>query len=247
MFVEFAIGVLLFITVNADDRESNMVFNCKSNEVEEDAEEVSLQPFESADSDSSDGASASEPNKDFFSAINWQEANARSSTNKDSFDDSDDDFGNLRSDGDNTAGHASSQAHDFFSKREGVETSAQGEIDLFNLKSASSEGMDERLFNFEDSDSSEEEPVISKKTVNVDLLNLGSNIKTEPNKDMQGGTVKSNHVAVTDDMGVDLLNLSPGKIVTRRHKHSSLRLDFRPIPPRRSVECSTNKITCYAS
>ena len=217
MFVEFVIGVLLFITVNADDRESNMVFNCKSNEVEEDAEEVTLQPSESADSDSSDGASASKPNKDFFSAINWQEANVRSSTNKDSFDDSDDDFGNLRSDGDNTAGQGSSQAHDFFSEREGVKTSAQGGMDLFNLKSASSEGMDERLFNFEDSDSGEEEPVISKKTVNVDLLNLGSNIKTQPNEDIHGGTVKTNHVAVTDDMGVDLLNLSPGKIVTRRH------------------------------
>ena len=190
-------------TVNADDRESNMVFNSKSNEVEEeDDREVPQKPSESSESDSSDGVSASKPNKNFLSALNWKERDQRTEK-KDSIEDSDDEFGNLRNGEQTTAGQSASQAHDFFSDREGVGTSTQDNMDLFNLKSPSGDGLNEHLFNLEDSDSDADQPVISKQTANVDLLNL----------DKQGMTVKTDaHVTVVDDMGVDLLNLSPGKL-----------------------------------
>lgn len=198
--------------VNADDRESNMVFNSQSNEVvEEENNEIPEKPSEGAETDSSDGASASKPNKNFFSAINWQEADVKPRAKKDSIEDSDDDFGNLRSEVHVTAGQSTLQSHDFFSEREGMETNGQGNMDLFNLKSPSSDGMNEHFFNLEDSDSDSDEPVISKRTANLDLLNMGKNGHAEMNQDEQDVTANADHgVAVMNDMGVDLLNLSPG-------------------------------------
>ena len=188
-----------------------MVFNSKSNEVEEEDENEISQELSNSESDSSDGASASKPNKNFLSSINWQE-NDKGAKKKDSIDDSDDDFGNLRNGDHNTAVQSSSQAHDFFYEREGMGTIAQGDIDLFNMKSPSSDELNEHLFNLDDSDSDADEPVISKQTANVDLLNIGSKSHTEASQDRQGMTVNTDaRVTVVDDIGVDLLNLSPGK------------------------------------
>ena len=193
--------------VNADDRESNMVFNSKSNEVEDDDDnEVSLEAVGKSDSDSSDGASGSKPNQDFFSTINWQEKGERAEKKEDSFDDSDDEFGNLRNGEQNAAAKSTWQAHDFFSEKEGEGSGAHDEdMDLFHLKSPSSDEINENLFNLDDSDSDVDEPVISKQANNVDLLNLGSNNHAE---------LSEERPRVEDDMGVDLLNLSTGELAS---------------------------------
>ena len=201
-------------TVNADDRESNMVFKSKSNEVEdEDEDEIPEKLAERTDSDSSDGASASKANKNFFAAVNWQDKDERTEI-RDSFDDSDDDFGNLRNGEQIAAGKSASQAHDFFSEREGQGTSTQDDVDLFNLRSPPGDELDEHLFNLEDSDSDTDEPIISKQTANVDLLNLESNSYGGSSLERPSVTKPDPHVTVVDDMGVDLLNLSPGKLAS---------------------------------
>ena len=203
--------------MNADDRESNMVFNIKSNEVEEDCENEVLQvPAETAESDSSDGGTASKPNKNFLSAINWQEGDVKPAvSHEDSIGDSDDEFENLRNKDHTSDAKSTSQTHDFFSEREGVGNNTEEDLDLFNLKSSSNGEFSEDLFNFKsednpnlfnlESDSDSDEPVSGENSPyssnNVDLLNLGSHgLGTEPTSD----------VTVVDDMGVDLLNLSPG-------------------------------------
>ena len=209
-------------TVNADDRESNMVFNVKSNEIEEDGENEELQvPPESTVSDSSDGVTASKPDKNFLSSINWHGEDARSPAKKGSIGDSDDEFENLRNKDHYTAAQSAAHTHDFFSEREGVGNNGDNNLDLFNLKSPSSDELNEDLFNFKsegdpnvhlfhlDDDSDSDEPGSGKHSPNssnnVDLLNLGSGqeshgVTTEP----------ASRVALVDDMGVDLLNLSPG-------------------------------------
>ena len=207
----FNFYMFFFFTVNADDRESNMVFNIKSNEVEEDGENEVLQvPAETAESDSSDGGTASKPDKNFLSAINWQEGDVKPA---DSFADSDDEFENLRNKDHTNAAKSTSQTHDFFSERKGVGNNVEEDFDLFNLKSPSNGEFSEDLFNFKsdgepnghlfnlEDDSDSDEPVSGDySSNNVDLLNLGT----------QGeGTEPSANVAVVDDMGVDLLNLSP--------------------------------------
>lgn len=205
--------------MNADDRESNMVFNVKSNEVEEDGENEVLQvPAETAESDNSDGGTASKPNKNFLPSINWQEGDVKSTVNHgDSTGDSDDEFENLRNKDHTNAAKSTSQTHDFFSEREGVGNNVDEDLDLFNLKSPSNGEFSEDLFNFKsgddpnihlfnlEDDSDSDEPVSGEhnpySSNNVDLLNLGS----------QGvGTEPTSSVAVVNDMGVDLLNLSPG-------------------------------------
>ena len=193
-----------------------MVFNIKSNEVEEDGENEVLQvPAEPEESDNSDGGTASKPNKNFLSAINWQEGDAKPTVpHGDSFGDSDDDFENLRDKDQSYAAKSTSQTHDFFSEREGVGNHAEEDLDLFNLKSPSNGEFGEDLFNFKsdgdpngdlfnlEDDSDSDEPVSGDySSNNIDLLNLGT----------QGvGTETTSNVAVVDDMGVDLLNLSPG-------------------------------------
>lgn len=208
----------LFFTVNADDRESNMVFNIKSNEVEEDGENEVLQvPAETAESDNSDGGTASKPNKNFLSSINWQEDDVKPTVNHDDSFDSDDEFENLRNKDHTNIAKSTSQTPDFFSEREGIGNNTEEDLDLFNLKSPSNGEFSEDLFNFksgddpnghlfnleDDSDSDELVSVehSSYSSNNVDLLNLGT----------QGmDTERTSNVAVVDDMGVDLLNLSPG-------------------------------------
>lgn len=197
--------------VNADDRESNMVFKSKSNEVEDDD---NGEIFQEAESDTADGASVSKPNSNFFAAINWTENDQEFKTNdsfKDSEDDDDDDFGNLRDSEIIAADRSASQTHDFFSERKGEETGAQDEINFFDLKSPVDDELSENLFTLEDSDSDEDEPVISKQSNNVDLLNLGSSFPADSDQET-GRTSKSEpHIRVVDGMGVDLLNLSPGR------------------------------------
>ena len=197
-----------------------MVFNIKSNEVEEDGENEVLQvPAETAESDNSDGGTASKPNKNFLSSINWQEDDVKPTVNHgDSFGDSDDDeFENLRNKDHSNTAKSTSQSHDFFSEREGVGNNVEEDLDLFNLKSPSNGEFSEDLFNFKSEDdpnghlfdlqddSDSDEPVScehsSYSSNNVDLLNLGT-------KGM--GAEPTSNVAVVDDMGVDLLNLSPG-------------------------------------
>ncbi|KAL9950314.1 hypothetical protein ACROYT_G042795 [Oculina patagonica] len=208
--------------VNADDRESNMVFNAKSNEVEEDGENEVLQvPPESSASESSDGITASKPNKNFLSSINWQEEGAKSTANKGTIGGSDDEFENLRNKEHSSVAQSAAQTHDFFSEREGVGNNVENDLDLFNLKSPSSDEFNEDLFNLKseddpnvhlfhlDDDSDSDEPVSGehspRSSNNLDLLNLGSG------QESQGMTTDpASHVAVVDDMGVDLLNLSPG-------------------------------------
>lgn len=193
-----------------------MVFNIKSNEVEEDGENEVLQvPAETAESDNSDGGTASKPNKNFLSAINWQEGDVKPAVyHEDSIDDSDDDFENLRNKDRTNAAKSTSQTHDFFSEREGVGNNVEEDLDLFNLKSPSNGEFSEDLFNFKsdgdpnghlfnlEDDSDLDEPVSGDySSNNVDLLNLGT----------QGvGTEPTSNIAVVDDMGVDLLNLSRG-------------------------------------
>lgn len=193
-----------------------MVFNSKSNEIEEDDdddddEEIPQERPESAESDSSDGVTASKPNKNF-----------RSTENQRSIGDSDDEFENLRNKDHNNTVQSASDTHDFFSEREGVGNGVEKNLDLFNLKSQSSEEFNEDLFNYKsaddpnidlfnldsDSDSDSDEPVFSKhspdSTNNVDLLNLGNGQESQ-----RVTTKPASRVAVVDDMGVDLLNLSP--------------------------------------
>lgn len=203
--------------MNADDRESNMVFNIKSNEVEEDGENEVLQvPAETAESDSSDGGTASKPNKNFLSGINWQEGDVKPAVyHEDSIGDSDDEFENLRNKDNTNDAKSTSQTQDFFSEREGVGNNKEEDLDLFNLKSSSNGEFSEDLFNFKsedntnlfnlEDDSDSDDPVSGENSPyssnSVDLLNLGSH---------GAGTKPTSDAAVVDDMGVDLLNLSPG-------------------------------------
>ena len=197
-----------------------MVFNIKSNEVEEDGENEVLQvPAETVESDNSDGGTASKPNKNFLSAINWQEGDVKPAVYRDdSIGDSDDEFENLRNkEPAHNDAKSTSQTHDFFSERECVGNNLEEDLDLFNLKSPSNGEFSEDLFNFKseddpnghlfnlEDDSDSDEPVSGEHSPyssnSVDLLNLGG----------QGvGIEHTSNVAVVDDMGVDLLNLSPG-------------------------------------
>ena len=189
-------------TVNADDRESNMVFSSKSNEIEEDDDNEELQV---PSDDGNDGATGSKPNKNFLSSIDWNTEGAGTNS-------SDDEFENLRDkDHDNTSQQAH-QTHNFFSEREGVGNDLDENLDLFNLKSPSGDEFNTdllnfktagetngHLFNLDDDDSDSDDP-----SYQVDLLNLGSGQQN------QGVSSKpTSHISVVDDMGVDLLNLSP--------------------------------------
>lgn len=188
--------------VNADDRESNMVFSSNSNEIEEDDGNEELQ----VPSDD-DGATGNKPNINFLSSINWTIEGVETKS-------SDEEFENLRDkDLDNTTQQVH-QNHDFFSQREGVRDDMDDNLDLFNLKSLSSDEFNEDLLNFKtsgesnghlfnlddlDSDSDSDDPFN-----NVDLLNLGNGQQN------QGvSSQPTSHISVVDDMGVDLLNLSP--------------------------------------
>lgn len=194
--------------VNADDRESNMVFNSKSNEVEE---EDNGEILHGVESDSSDSASSNKPNADFFATIDWQEKESKSVRNGslDSSDD-DDDFENLRYGEPAAADKSASQAHDFFSERQGEGTRETGGVDLFDMKLSGDDGLSENFFTLEDTDSDGDEPVISRQSNNVDLLNLGSNFPASSNQEAGGSSQNDSYVRMVDDMGVDLLNLSPG-------------------------------------
>lgn len=200
--------------VNADDRESNMVFNSKSNEVEDEGNGEILHGVES---ESSDGASSSKPNMNFFATIDWQEKEGKSGRNGslDISDDDDDDFESLRFGEAAAADKSTSQAHDFFSERQGEGTRVTGGMDLFDMKLSADDGLSENFFTLEDTDSDGDEPGISGESNNVDLLNLGSNFSTNSNQEAGRSSQDDSYVRMVDDMGVDLLNLSPGELPTR--------------------------------
>lgn len=190
-----------------------MVFNSKSNEVEE---EDNGEILHGVESDSSDSASSNKPNADFFATIDWQEKASKSVRNGslDSSDD-DDDFENLRYGEPAAADKSTSQAHDFFSERQGEGTGETGGVDLFDMKLSGDDGLSENFFTLEDTDSDGDEPVISRQSNNVDLLNLGSNFLASSNQEAGGSSQNDSYVRMVDDMGVDLLNLSPGELPTR--------------------------------
>ena len=189
-----------------------MVFNVKSNEIEEDDDNEELQvPSEST---VSDGATASKPNKNFLSSVDWQADGVSSRTSKESIGSSDDEFENLRNKDLSNTAQQPPQSHDFFSERGGIGNDMDENLDLFNLKSPSGDEFYEDLFNLKtagepnghlfnlDDDSDSDDPAASN---NLDLLNVGSGqqsqgVSSEP----------TSRITVVDDMGVDLLNLSPG-------------------------------------
>ena len=201
-----------------------MVFNSKSNEVEE---EDNGEILHGVESDSSDSASSNKPNADFFATIDWQEKESKSVRNGslDSSDD-DDDFENLRYGEPAAAGKPASQAHDFFSERQGQGTRETGGVDLFDMKLSGDDGLSENFFTLEDTDSDGDEPVISRQSNNVDLLNLGSNFPASSNQEAGGSSQNDSYVRMVDDMGVDLLNLSPGELPTP-DEHFRV-ADYRP-------------------
>ena len=188
-----------------------MVFSSKSNEIEEDDDNEELQV---PSDDGNDGATSSKPNKNFLSSIDWNTEGAGTNS-------SDDEFENLRDkDHDNTSQQAH-QTHNFFSEREGVGNDLDENLDLFNLKSPSGDEFNTdllnfktagetngHLFNLDDDDSDSDDP-----SYQVDLLNLGSGQQN------QGVSSKpTSHISVVDDMGVDLLNLSPAGSKDRDRK-----------------------------
>lgn len=145
----YLIFICLFFIVNVDDRELNMVFNIKLNEVEEDGENEVFQVFvEIVEFDNFDGGIVSKLNKNFFLSINWQEDDVKLIVNYDDFFDSDDEFENLRNKDYINIVKSIFQIFDFFFEREGIGNNTEEDLDLFNLKLLLNGEFSEDLFNF---------------------------------------------------------------------------------------------------
>ncbi|XP_032241526.2 cyclin-G-associated kinase isoform X2 [Nematostella vectensis] len=203
--------------VNADDRESSIVFNSGQNSQ---SEPLSQSPGTDSPTETTateDTAPQSKPKAgDIFTNIDWRDQGAIPETRPSASDDSDDEFTrellNLRSTSDSPTPEEAAEAveEDFFNERNG---SGNEELDLFNFP-ANSNGLpsndpQERFDPFADFQSSAQgqaqaDLLDSKSsggnTVHVDLLNLGGHSSNGPSADTRPAEVT----------GIDLLNLSPG-------------------------------------
>ena len=196
--------LLLLFPVNADDRESSIVFNTESAEAEGEVEvaEEAI-PETEPEPQGGDGTTG------FVSSLQWQDQNSNRPGTEGASDDSDDEFERELEDLRREAreGQAQADANDFFSEREGAQES---ELDLFNMERNEDESEDlfgdfskadpsAKLDLFEGSASGGDAP---KSTNHVDLLSLGGGLSN-------GVADMCTSDRPKDDMGVDLLNLSP--------------------------------------
>ena len=180
-----------------------MVFNSElTRGAEDDQDEVTPEEV-------SDGQSASKPNK--VAPSEWHVIRNKPSMQSNSIDASDDEFArefeNLRARHPRPSDQSTSQAHNYFSEREGREKHVGEDLDLFNLKSLDS---GEVLFDVKSSDSEDSDASVSgtetSSAAGVDLLNVGEGDQAALPEGSTKGAVKA---TATDDLGVDLLNLSP--------------------------------------
>ena len=190
--------------MNADDRESSIVFENERWEGQGKKEEPKDGSRTKDHADLSVITTTSP--QSFFEGLSWQDSSQSTEArqNSDSDDDFEKEWESLRS-GSGTTANDTVGENSFFKETLATHGEGEGELDLFNLKSSSTGEMS----NEENSHMGGKENVdlfnFGAPSGNVDLLNMNADSRTS------GESVCSSQGRDQDSLGVDLLNLSPSK------------------------------------
>lgn len=219
--------------MNADDRESSIVFD---NEQWEGQGNLYQQETGSKIKDplNQHETQTTSP-RNFFDGLSWQDSSqaADPKQNSDSDDDFEKEWQSIQSRNKNLLGHKN-QENSFFQETPAGEV--KGDLDLFNLKSdvaeesLSGENLQEvrkenvDLFNF------------GAPSGNVDLLNINSDIKTAVDNHEQNTPELTVHGNDQDNLGVDLLSLSPSKTKDSQNVDLFVETGHKPMRRNRSAD-----------